>query len=98
MLLDLAYDLPTVLPRLLQPWTEAPQAPPRPVRLLVARSRHGRVAVARTESAVARVVELADGRRTLEELARATGVPHHDLEATLAGLTELGAIRFATGS
>ena len=98
VLLDLAYDLPTVLPRLLQPWTEAPQAPPRPVRLLVARSRHGRVAVARTDSAVARVVELADGRRTLDELARAADVPLEELEATLAGLTELGAIRFATGS
>ncbi|PYO62544.1 MAG: hypothetical protein DMD49_00430 [Gemmatimonadetes bacterium] len=98
VLLDLAYDLPAVLPQLLQPWTEVPQAPPRPVRLLVARSPRGRVAVARTDSAVARVVELADGRRTLEELARAAGLPRNELEATLAGLTDLGAVRFGTGS
>ena len=98
VLLDLAYDLPDVLPQLLQPWTDVPQAPPGPVRLLVARSPRGRVAVARTDSAVARVVELADGRRTLVELARAAGLPRDELEATLVGLTDLGAVRFGTGS
>ena len=97
-LLDLSYDLPAVLPRLLQPWTEVPQAPEQPVKLLIARSPHGRVTVARADAAVASVVELADGRKTVEELAREAGLRAADLETTLAGLSDLGAVRFATGS
>src|SRR5205807_1293341 len=69
VLLDLAYDLPTVLPKLLQPWTDVPPAPERRMKLLVARSPHGRVAVAKSDESVATVIELADGKRTLEELA-----------------------------
>ena len=98
VLLDLAYDLPSALPKLLQPWTEVPRAAPQRVKLLIARSPHGRVTVARADAAVASVVELADGRKTLPELARAAGLRSDDLEATLAGLAELGAVRFATGS
>ena len=98
VLLDLAYDLPAVLPRLLQPWTEVPQAPLQHVKLLVARSPHGRVTVARADTAVASVVALADGRKTLPELAREAGFSSDDLEATLASLADLGAVRFATGS
>ena len=97
-LLELAYDLPAILPQLLAPWAGVPEAAARPTTLLIARSPHGRVTVARTDSVVARVVELADGRRTPEELARATGVGPGELEAALAGLSELGAVRFATGS
>src|SRR3989442_854157 len=48
VLLELAYDLPVVLPQLLQPWSEVPQAPARSTALLVARSPHGRLAVARS--------------------------------------------------
>src|SRR5205823_1212223 len=98
VLLDLTYDLPTVLPKLLQPWTEVPQAAPLRVKLLIARSPHGRVTVARADAAVASVVELADGRKTLPELAREAGLRSEDLDATLAGLADLGAVRFATGS
>ena len=98
VLLDLAYDLPSALPKLLQPWTEVPRAAPQRVKLLIARSPHGRVTVARADAAVASVVELADGRKTLPELARAAGLRSDDLEATLAGLADLGAVRFATGS
>ncbi|MGH2671164.1 MAG: hypothetical protein ACRDH5_18980, partial [bacterium] len=98
VLLDLGYDLPVVLPQVLQPWTEVPEAPERPTRLLVARSRHGRVAVARSDEAVAALVRLADGRKTLEDLARAAGLRPTELESTLEGLTELGAVRFSTGS
>ncbi len=98
VILDLTYDLPTVLPKLLQPWTEVPQAAPLRVKLLIARSPHGRVTVARADAAVASVVELADGRKTLPELAREAGLRSEDLDATLAGLADLGAVRFATGS
>jgi len=98
VLLDLAYDLPSALPKLLQPWTEVPRAAPQRVKLLIARSPHGRVTVARADAAVASVVELADGRKTLPELAREAGFSSDDLEATLASLADLGAVRFATGS
>src|SRR3989454_5421969 len=74
VLLELAFDLPAVLPKLLQPWTDVPQAPERPTRLLVARSPHGRVAVAKSDSGVAAVIELADGKRTLEQLAAGAGL------------------------
>jgi len=98
VLLDLAYDLPAVLPKLLQPWTDVPQAPERPTRLLVARSPHGRVVVARSNESVAAVIELADGKRTLEELAQGVGLQPAELRQTLRGLVDLGAVRFSTGS
>jgi hypothetical protein len=98
LLLDLEYDLPAVLPRLLQPWTEVPRAPERVSQLLVARSPHGRVAVARSDAGIAAVLQLADGKRTLEQLATSAGLAVGDLEATLRDLVELGAVRFSTGS
>src|SRR2546428_3914361 len=97
VLVNLAHDLPAVPPNLLESWTEVPPCPERPTTLLIARSRHGRVAVARADAAVATVVELADGRTTLEDLAREAGLRPAELEATLAGLTELGAVRVRTG-
>ena len=98
VLLDLAYDLPGVLPQLLQPRTAVPQAPARPTKLLVARSPHGRVAVARSDEGVAAVIGLADGKRTLEELAQGVGLHPAELRQTLQGLVDLGAVRFSTGS
>jgi hypothetical protein len=98
VLLELAYDLPVVLPQLLQPWTAVPLAPERPTGLLVARSPHGRVAVAKSDESVAAVIELADGKRTLEELAAGTGLQVAELRRTLQGLVDLGAVRFSTGS
>ena len=98
VLLDLGYDLPAVLPQLLKPWTAVPPAVKRPTRLLVARSPHGRVAVAKSDETVAAVVQLADGKRTLAELAAGAGLAVAQLEETLQGLVELGAVRFSTGS
>src|SRR4029077_8892703 len=98
VLLELSYDLPAVLPKLLQPWTELPLAAERPITLLVARSPHGRVAVAKSDESVAAVVQLADGTRTLEELAAGAGVEIGALRETLQGLVDLGAVRFSTGS
>ncbi len=97
-MLDLSYDLPTVLPLLLLPWTTVPEAPAGAVRLIIARSRYGRVAVAKATDAIVSIMELADGRKTLEDLAREAGLRPAELQATLQGLTELGAVRFSTGS
>jgi len=98
VLLELAYDLPVVLPELLRPWSEVPQAPARSTKLLVARSPRGRVAVARSTDAIAALLGLADGRKTLAELAHGAGLEVRELEQTLHGLVELGAVRFSTGS
>jgi len=98
VLLELSFDLPSILPKLLQPWTDVPQAPERRTKLLVARSAHGRVAVARSDESVAAVVQLADGTRTLGEIAEVAGLGVKDLEATLQGLVDLGAVRFSSGS
>ena len=98
VLLELAFDLPVVLPKLLAPWTGLPEAPRRSTKLLIARSPHGRVAVARSDESVAAVVQLADGTRTLEELAAGAGMEVGVLRETLQGLVDLGAVRFSTGS
>lgn len=98
MLLDLTCDLPAVLPRLLQPWAEVPHPPPTPTRLLIARSPRGRVSVARTSATITTLLELADGRKSLDDLAREAGLRPAELEATLDGLVEIGAVRFSHGS
>ena len=98
VLLELAYDLPAVLPSLLQPQTSVPECPPRRTQLLVARSQHGRVAVARGTAAIAAVLELADGKRTLAELAEGAGIEVAEVEETLQDLVDLGPVRFSTGS
>lgn len=98
MLLQLQHDLPAVLPLLLRDWTDVPVAPAQPTTLLIARSAHGRVSVARTSATINAVLELADGRTTLDDLARDAGLRPSDLEATLQGLVEIGAVRFSIGS
>lgn len=98
VILELTHDLPAVLPQLLQPWTALPLAPQRPTTLLVARSPYGRVAVARSDATVAALVRIADGERSLAQLAAQAGLEVRELEATVRGLVELGAMRFATGS
>ena len=96
--LDLEYDLPVVLPLLLRPWTDVPTCSRSRTTLIMARSAHGRVAVARANRVIASIMELADGRKTLGDLAREAGLRPAELEATLDGLVELGALRFSTGS
>jgi predicted transcriptional regulator len=54
--------------------------------------------VARSDATVTAVVQLADGKRTLEQVARGAGLEVAQLEETLQGLVDLGAVRFATGS
>ena len=54
--------------------------------------------LARSTDAVAALLRLADGRKTLSELADGAGLEVRELEQTLHGLVELGAVRFSTGS
>lgn len=98
MLLELRHDLPAVLPLLLRPWDEVPVAPAQPTQLLVARTMHGRVAVARGSATIERILALADGRRTAEQLAAETGMGPTELAELLQGLSDIGAVHFSTGS
>jgi DNA-binding IclR family transcriptional regulator len=56
------------------------------------------VAVARSDATVTTLVRFADGEQSLAQLAAQTGLAVSELEATVRGLVELGALRFATGS
>ena len=47
---------------------------------------------------MAAVVQLADGKRTLKQLAAGAGLEVAQLQETLQGLVDLGAVRFSTGS
>ena len=96
--LNLTFDLPVVLPALLQAWSVVPDAPRRPTKLLVARSPHGRVAVVRASETVAAVLAEADGTRPLAAVAERAGLTPAELAEALEGLAEIGAVRFATGS
>ncbi|MGH2711233.1 MAG: hypothetical protein ACRDH9_08540 [Actinomycetota bacterium] len=89
--LRLQNDLPSVLTALLAPWRELPEAPRRPIRLLIARSRHGRVSVVILSDHMERALALADGTRSLADLSKEAGGPVSDL-------LDLGAIRVSTGS
>src|SRR2546429_8670563 len=73
VLLELAFDLPAVLPQLLQPWKDVPPAPERRTTLLVARSPHGRVAVARSDAAGAAAGPPAHGKRARGQVAPGPG-------------------------
>jgi hypothetical protein len=92
-LLDLSFDLPEVLPRLLGHWTEVPQPPRRPSRLVIARTARGRVGVARSTPQAERLLDLAARPTTTGELRRAAGLPDHSFREVLDGLLELGALR-----
>lgn len=89
----LDHDLPAILPTLLQRPGNVPEAQPGPVRLLVARSPHGRVSVVVLTDAMERALAGADGSRTLGELASEAGA-----DAVVRDLVDIGAIRAARGS
>lgn len=97
-LLSLDHDITTILQPLLRQWTVPPSAPLAPVRLVVARSPHGRVIVAHSNAAIEALLQLADGQRTLAELARDSGLSNAQLRDVLDGLVELGALRMSLGS
>jgi len=96
--LDMGYDITTVLGSLLREWTGPPQAPKTPIRLLLARSEHGRVIVAHSTDAMEYLVGLADGQMGPEEIIERSGFDEAELRETLAGLIEWGALKVSVGS
>jgi len=97
-LLDLQYDITAVLPLILKFSGDLPLPPQTPIRLLVARSPHGRVIVAHSTAAVEALLELADGQTSFPEMVETSGLDEAELRDTLDGLTEWGALRVSVGS
>jgi len=87
-----AWALPEMLPRL-----RAGEAPGddlrREVTLLFSRTHGGRIYVVEVEPEMESVFRATDGRRTVEEIAEATGIPTEQTRAMLASLTAIGAVQ-----
>jgi len=96
--LELDHDLPVVLPSLLAPWTEPPDAPRRRTALLVARTAQARVSVIKANPALVRLVREVDRPRSARELAERAGLEPSALETMLRDLAGVGAVRFSIGS
>ncbi len=97
-IIELAHDIVPLLPKLLTDWVEPPTAEREPIKLLIARTRAGRVTTVRATSSMERLLELADGSHAVDVLARDIGATGSTVEQALTGLKEIGAIRFSTGS
>lgn len=95
IVLDLEFDLPSVLESLLGEWQEVPRAPNRRVTLIVARTRRGRVTVIQADESLAGALEAAIGTVPLGQMIQ-TG--KESLKASLRMLADAGAVRFYRGS
>jgi len=96
--IELDHDLPAVLPSLLRPWTEPPNALRRRTSLVVARTAQARVSVVKANPALVRLVREVDRPRSARELADRAGLEPSALESMLHDLAGVGAVRFSIGS
>ena len=90
--LELDWDIPGVIADLRKGPPPVPIAKPAPTCLLVARARHGRVTAARCSQPIRVLVEAADGQRTVDQLARMSGLSVQEIGGLLPQLEEIGAI------
>jgi len=96
-ILELAWDLPAVLPSLLRPFTEVPLPPKQAARLLFARSEHGEVTVLRCTDTLKELLNGLTGDVPPAEIAARLGLDAGALDKTLRQLETLGAV-LARGS
>ncbi|MGH2809621.1 MAG: hypothetical protein ACRDIA_01930 [Actinomycetota bacterium] len=97
-LLELEFDITQVLVPLLGEWTMPPEAPKRPVRLLVARSEHGRVIVAHSTPEAELLIRLGSRARGLEDFVKESGLDGEEMRRLLGDLVEWGALTVSRGS
>ncbi|OLC42070.1 MAG: hypothetical protein AUH74_04905 [Nitrospirae bacterium 13_1_40CM_4_62_6] len=90
--LDLDWDIPGVIADLRKGAPPVPIAKAAPTCLLVARSRHGRITAVRCSQDIRVLVEAADGQRTVDQLARMSGLSVQEIGGLLPQLEEIGAI------
>lgn len=91
-IVELSWDLPAVLPLLLQPFRELPQPPRQPTRLLFARSPQGEVTVVRCTDALRDLLEALTGQEDPSKVAAQMGLDPDSFAKTLQRLEKLGAI------
>ncbi len=91
-ILELAWDLPGVLPLLLRPWKELPLPARQPTRLLFARSPQGEVTVLRCTDALKNLLENLTGREDPAQVAARMGLDPASFGKTLQRLEQLGAV------
>ncbi len=89
---ELSYDLPAVLPRLLRPFAELPMPPRKPARLLLARSEHGEVTAIRCGDTLKTLLDSLTGAESPAQVAARLGVDAGSFEKTLRQLESLGAV------
>lgn len=91
-ILELDWDIPSVVADLRKRASSLPTANPTPTCLLVACARHGRVTVVRCPQDMRGLVEAADGQRSIDQLARMTGLSIQEIGGLLRQLEEIGAV------
>ena len=91
-ILELDWDIPGVIADLRKGAPPVPIAKPAPTCLLVARARHGRVTAVRCSQDIRVLVEAADGRRSVDQLALMSGLSVQETGGLLRQLEEIGAI------
>jgi hypothetical protein len=90
-ILDFDWDLPTVFEHL-RSSGPIPLTARTPATLLVARLRHSQVLTARCTGPMRAVLEAANGRRSEDDLARATRLSPAEVGSLLPQLQQIGAI------
>lgn len=91
-LLELEWDLPSVLPELLKAPAIPPLPPRAPTRILISRSPEGRVSSMACSEAMARLFDLIDGNNDLNSLSEKSGLSPEAVAKALARLARVGAI------
>jgi len=88
-----AWALPGMLPRLRE-GKEIGDDLRREVTLLFSRTHTGRVYVVEVEPELETLFRATDGRRSMDEIAAATGIPAEQARALFASLQGIGAVEF----
>jgi hypothetical protein len=88
-----AWALPELLPRLRRGEAIGDDLR-REATLLFSRTHAGRIYVVEIEPTMERAFRATDGRRTVEEIVEASGVPPEQAAALLASLDSIGAVQF----
>ncbi len=91
-ILDLDWDIPSVVAQFRAGHQAIPMSLRTPTSLLIARSRHHRVTAIRCPDAIRRLVESLDGRMGVDALAEASRLSVPQVERLLDQLKEIGAI------
>lgn len=88
------WDLPPIIADLRSPNGQEPDATHRPSLLLIASSTDRHVTSVRCTSNVQRLLEAADGTRTVNELGIAAGFSVQQTEQVLEQMKQIGAIQW----